>query len=266
MSARLYRVAMVVVGVDVVAIVSGAWVTSSRIALSRSQGVGFHEGLGVAAVLWALVLCLGDVRRRAGWLVLAIVALAALTGWPSLHGVGHAIFAHLSLGCATAGAVLSSAGWAKTGDRVELGSWAALRPAAIATPAAVMLQISLGALYRHEVIGVMPHMLGAMVVALLTLVVSTVLLQQFSFQRQLKNAATVLISVVLAQVCLGIVAFLMRLMNFNTSQAFAWTATAHVAVGALTLAASVVTAMLVARFCADDTRDGRSTQSSGPST
>jgi heme A synthase len=116
------------------------------------------------------------------------------------------------------------------------------------TPPAVLAQISLGALYRHQITGVMPHMLGAMVVALLTLGVSVILLQHFPDLRELKSAATALISAVLAQVCLGIAVFFMLLLGVGNIPAFAWLATGHVCVGTLTFAAGIVTAMQVGRY------------------
>jgi hypothetical protein len=266
MGAPLHRWATAVVVLEFAAMVSGAATSSNRIAFGHSQAVGFHKGLSISAVVFAMALCFVAARSRASWLVLSSIAVAGLTGWPSLHVVWHAVFAHLALGLGTAAVVLSSAAWAKPAESIDLGPWRALRPAAIVMPGMVLIQISLGALYRHQVIGVMLHMLGAMVVALLALVVSVILVQHFGEHRHLKRAATALMSVVLAQVCLGIAVFIIVLLNFNNTAAFAWMATGHVCVGALTLAASVVTAMQVVRFCADDTRADRSTQSTGPST
>jgi len=266
MSSELHRWARAVAVLELLAIFSGALSTSSRLAFNASLAVGFHTGLSMSAIVFAIALCFRAARRPAPWLVLASIALAALSGWPSLQVVSHAVLSHLALALATAAVVLYSPSWVKPAERVELGSWSALRPAAIVTPGAILIQISLGALYRHQVIGVMAHMLGAMIVALLTLVVSTILLQHFSSQPELKSAATSLISAVLAQVCLGIAVFIMVLLNSNNTWAFALTATGHVTMGSLTLAASVVTALQVARLCAGDTLDGRSKQSTGPST
>jgi hypothetical protein len=266
MGAALDRWARAVVVLELLAIVSGALTTSNRISFGYSQAVGFHRGLSMSAVVFAIGLSFVAPRRLASWLVLSSIALAGLSGWPSLHVVWHAVLSHSALGLGTAAMVLYSPEWAKAVERIDLGSWSAVRPAAIATPGAVLVQISLGALYRHQVIGVMAHMLGAMVVALLTLVVSVILLQHFGNYKQLKSAATSLISAMLVQVCLGIAVVMMLLLNAGNSIVFAMTATAHVFMGALTLAAGVVTAMQVARLCAGDTRADRSMRSTGPST
>jgi len=267
---NVHRFAIAVAATQLIAIVSGAYITSSRIALGPGLArwvSAAHAGIGIAVLALALGLCLAAPRVAAASIGFASLVLAVVvSGWPVLRVVWHAVFAHSSVALTTAVAVVTSSAWIKPAERVELGSWSALRPAAIATPPAVLVQISLGALYRHQVIGVMPHMLGAMVVALLTLVVSVVLLQHFTACRPLQSAATALISIVLAQVCLGIAVFIMVLLDAGNTPAFAWTATAHVSVGSVTLAASVVTAILVARLCVGDTPADRNTQSSGPST
>src|SRR5215470_7503826 len=102
MGAPLDRWARAVVVLVLLAIASGAFATSNRIAFGQSKGVGFHTGLSIVAVLCAIALCLMASRQLASWLVLSSIALAGLTGWPSVHAVWHAIFAHLSLGLATA--------------------------------------------------------------------------------------------------------------------------------------------------------------------
>jgi len=115
------------------------------------------------------------------------------------------------------------------------------------TPFLVIVQISLGAAYRHKVLGVMPHMAGAMLVVLPLLVVSVLLLQNFPAHPTLRPVAIAAMSVVLLQASLGIAAFVMRLMDFDTSKGFLFLAATHVCVGALTLAASVVLALEVRR-------------------
>ena len=106
----------------------------------------------------------------------------------------------------------------------------------------------MGALYRHQILGVMPHMLGAMVVAILALIVSMILIQHFGDQPQLKSSASALIAVVLAQACLGIAAFLMLLLGAGNTSAFIWLTTGHVCVGSLAFATSVVAGMQAHRY------------------
>jgi len=159
--------------------------------------------------------------------------------------VWHAIFAHLSIAFLTGAVVMTSPAWSEPAKPVTAAK--VLRLAGLATPTAVLIQIALGALYRHQITGVMPHMLGAMLVALLALLVSVTLIQNFPEHQPLKRAATLLISMVLAQVCLGVAVFVMLLLGAGNTAAFTWTATGHVTVGTLAFAASMLMAMQVER-------------------
>ena len=122
-----------------------------------------------------------------------------------------------------------------------------LRPLAVAIPPVVFLQITLGAAFRHDVTSVMPHMAVAMGVALLALIGSSQILQNFARPPAMRQAAIALISIVLTQVCLGIGAFLMLLLSSAGTSYFVLVSVTHVAVGASTLATSVVMAMQVWR-------------------
>jgi len=253
------RYIAVVWSAALLAILSGAFITSGKIGLSPAQPVPSsapHVIIASLALLLTLALCISVPRfRLAAWLGFASLALSGAIGAmaPLTPGliVLHAVFAHLSLVLITGAAVLSSLASTKQAEPLDPGSWTALRPMALITPPFVLLQITMGALYRHEIVGVMPHMLGAMIVAILTLVVSVILLQNFRSSRELTNSATALISIVLAQVCLGIAVFIMLLLGVGSGPIFAWLATAHVSVGALTFVASVVTAIYVKRFIAE---------------
>lgn len=255
---RNVRLTLAAAMVGLIAIVSGAFITSTKVAFEPSQpepSAGAHRAVALLAI--GLMCVTIAARRPAGaervatFAALASLIASAATGWtPALSpaaAVCHAAFAHLFTASITATLVMTISSWNRTPVRLVAGSWSALRPAAIAAPGAVFGQIVLGALYRHELTGVMPHMLGAMVVALLTMAVSAIVLQHFSESPDLKRAATLLISAVLLQVCLGIAVFTMLLLNVRDSEAFLWLATAHVTTGTLVLAASVLMAMQVAR-------------------
>ncbi len=220
--------------VVLLAIASGAFLTSAK------QGYAVHVALSVAAIAAMLYFARTSRFARAS---LAAMAISAAIGWlaPSA-AVWHAVIGHLAIAFAAA-AVISSAKI----DPISPGEWHALRPAALVAPLAVYFQIAMGALYRHQVTGIMPHMFGAMVVALLSLVVSVIVLQHFGERRDLKKAATSLISAVLLQVCLGVTAFVMQLLEANTNPAYVWISAAHVTVGSVVLAAGVLMAIEVFR-------------------
>lgn len=241
--------------VGLAAIVSGAYITSVGVALQPGQAEptpDLHRiiaFLGIAVAI-AAPLARGRSRPQLNALIAALLALitSAAIGWNHplfpAAAVAHASVSHVFT-AAIALALLVDA--PKPKERIAAGAWTALRPVALWTPAAVFVQIVLGALYRHQITGIMPHMLGAMVVALLTIVVSAILLQHFSQSPALKRAAAVLMTAVLLQICLGTVVFLLLLLNASNTGAFVWIATAHVTTGTLVFAASIFVAIEVRR-------------------
>jgi hypothetical protein len=107
---------------------------------------------------------------------------------------------------------------------------------------AVLAQICLGAAYRHEFWGVLPHMAGAAVATALLLIWCLLLLQE---TRAPRKPAIAVMAIVLAQVSLGIAAFTLRLLDLESSRWFSVVSAAHISVGALTLAAAVLLGRLV---------------------
>jgi hypothetical protein len=117
---------------------------------------------------------------------------------------------------------------------------AGLRRPVLACPVLVLVQIALGAAYRHKLTEVLPHMAGAMLIAGYLLIVCALVLQQHAAPR---TAAKALLAIVLLQVSLGTAAFLMRLLELDGHGAFEVLSVAHVCTGSLTLAASLVLAL-----------------------
>jgi hypothetical protein len=252
---RAHKVILAIAVSEWITLATGAFETSSRIALNVPKFGTVHVALAVGALFAGFGLCFwGRFARTALWLTFTSLVLSGITGWISHASPGrivwHAVFSHLAVALATVAAVLTSPSWSQPAKSISAEPWNALRPAAQLTPPIVLFQIAMGALYRHQILGVMPHMLGAMVVAILTLVVSVTLIQHFGDHPQLKSAASALIAVVLAQVCLGIAAFLMLLLGAGNTSAFVWVTTGHVGVGSLTFAASVVAGMQARRYLA----------------
>ena len=236
------------------AIVSGAYVTSVAVAVQpglAQPNLELHRIIAFLAIAAGIAVLLARPRsRQLHGLVAALIALiaSATVGWnhplSPAAAVAHASASHIFT-AAVAFALIAETAPPK--EAIPAGSWTALRPVALWTPAAVFVQIVLGALYRHQITGIMPHMLGAMVVALLTIVVSAILLQHFSQSPALKRAAALLMTAVLLQICLGIAVFLLLLLNASNTSAFVWLATAHVTTGTLVFAASILMSIEVRR-------------------
>lgn len=266
MNPPLHRYANLVVVLAIAAMVTGAVITSANVAARQAQsaispvnGRTLHEAVSIGLTLVALGLAISISRSPAPvwlriivWSAIVTLAIDAALGWrtPPLTAnvaVLHALLAHIFFSLATVTAVGTSSSWNSPPERVDGSSKPFLRPLVVAIPPVVFLQITLGAAFRHDITSVMPHMAIAMFVAFLALIGSSVVLQNFPRPAAMRHAAVALISLVLTQVCLGIGAFIMLVLNSAGTFYFVAVTVGHVLIGASTLAASVVMAMQVWR-------------------
>src|SRR5690349_7751060 len=107
-------------------------------------------------------------------------------------------------------------------------------------PAVVLMQIVLGACYRHRIIGVLPHLMGAVIALLLIPAVSVLVLQNPFGPRTLRAAAATALGVTLLQATLGTTTLVMELLNLSAVPVLTVSAAIHTVTAALTLAASAV--------------------------
>ena len=176
------------------------------------------------------VLLLGLVRFGwAGWIGIAVAALEFVPASP----IFHACLAPVVLAIVILIRTEPLPGTAES-RRAESGK--GLGWLAMLTPPLLLMQIAFGAAYRHKVWGVLPHLGGAMTVACLVLVLCTLLLQR---RPLLRRPAIVAMSMVLAQVSLGITSYILLILDLDTGLWFRIFSTAHVTLGAATLAATV---------------------------
>jgi len=243
-------------------VVTGAYITSSEVVARLAQSSAepnqiAHRALGAALVLVAIGLAIASrslPTRALAWTGTALLAALAASGWPGaplspVLGVFHALLSHLYFAIAIATAVVTSKHWSRPAELADVRK-PFLRPLALGTPPVVLTQITLGALYRHNVIGIILHIAVAMAVALLALILCSVVLQNYTRPPELKRAAGTLMGAVLVQVSLGIASLVMLLLNFTATNYFVAATVAHVLIGASTLAASAVMAMEVWRSAA----------------
>ena len=210
--------------------------------------------LTVALVLWLILADSRPEGRRLGWITLAIAALEGVVGISSVQsmvprtaGIAHALLAQLFFAALVAIAMVTSQAWSRGSEYVNDYGWPSNRSLAILTPIMVLLQIALGAAFRQKALTLLPHVLGAMFVALVILLEGIFVLQQFSAHRALRLAAKTLLGVAFGQVFLGITALTMKSMADDTVPAVIATVAAHVTGGALTLAATIVLSILIRR-------------------
>jgi heme A synthase len=208
--------------------------------------------LTLGLVAWLSVAKEKTWLRWLGWAALAGMLLEAGLGEQSSAarmtdalGLLHAYLAQFLFATLVAIAVYASPSWDRTPELVP--DRFSLRAMALIAPALVILQVGLGAAYRHKEMGVLTHIFGAFLVAGFILLVGVLAVKQYPTHRFIRPAAVTLMSITGAQVLLGFSAFLVRLMTDNVTPAVVISTVAHVCTGALTLASSVVLAIYIRR-------------------
>ena len=263
----MHRYAVLLAAFTLFLIITGAAVTSSHEEAPApimttgvfSQQAHAVEGsvAGLLALGFAIGLSFVDKRTwvcRLAWTVLAAFALQGALGvqtllksFPGSAGVALAGLAQLIFAGTVLLAVFTSRSFQAGPEPVVDHGWPSLRSLAVITPSLVLIQVLLGAAFRHKALGVMWHILGAMVVALMTLILGMFVLQQFPKHHSLRPAAIVLMTFTFTQVLIGTAVISMQMMaNANTPPVVVVTVI-HVATGALTLAASLVIAVQIRR-------------------
>ena len=239
------------------AVVTGARVTSANTMPGLDIGMwkGLHRGLSTVVVLGALALAFKASGALRTWLFGA-VALSALPGGMleakvavQAAGVLHAVAAAI-LASVTAVAALQ-AGWQGEVTTVEDEGSPSLAKLARATWIGLLMQTALGALYRHQIVGLMAHVAGAMLVMGMVMYAGIAAFSTANAPAAVKRPALILLIMTGVQMLFGLAASLYRMevMDHATGQAAMLTFTViHVAVGAMTTACSALMGMQIKRY------------------
>jgi cytochrome c oxidase assembly protein subunit 15 len=213
--------------------------------------------LSIAVWTW-----LADRRRWMKWL--GVGALGTVITQAVLGGLTVLLFqppwvssAHAAVGqtffcIAVCIALFTGQQWVEEVPRVELDS---RRPSLIALTLvsilALYVQLLLGAMFRHHGMSWWPHALNATLVAAVLAWTSIRALSCYSRIDAVRVPAITMLSLLIAQLCLGFVAFITRVAwgrdAVQPGLPMVVSTVAHVAVGALLLATSVVLAIQVWR-------------------
>lgn len=274
----LHRYAVTLAVCTLLLVVAGASVTSNQAGLSVPDwplsygqvmpqmigGVLFEHGhrmvatfvglLTIGLAIWLTVAERRKWMKTLGWIALGAVIVQGLLGGltvllllPPAVSVSHACLAQLFFSTTVAIAVFTSRSWQDGPELVRDYGTPSLRSLAMIVPVLLLLQVALGAAFRHGAMTVMAHVIGAMVVAPAALIVCAFVMHQFPEHRALHKSAVALLSITVAQVALGIGAYMARLNAEKSPLVMVIVTVAHVATGALTLASSVVLAIEVRR-------------------
>lgn len=250
----LHRCAVLLAGCGFLSVLTGAAVTNNPERPFYSFGQShFWVGAAVGALTLAMAIWIQKAEdrrwlRRIGWIAAAAVTVQAILGLqpvpqPPAIRVAHALLAQLLFAAMVVIAAGTSQGWRKTTAPAATSS--ALRLIAMLTPVVVLGQVALGTLFRHGVIEVMPHLMGAFPAAFFILGLALPVIY-WPEQHSLRCAARVLVTVMAVQVFLGMAIFSMQAMDVDPSVMIVVTMV-HAATGALTLTATILLAVLIHR-------------------
>ncbi len=245
----LHRYAIFVALVALIAIAAGAIFTSLArpIAATPAASINpafefWHSIIGSAALAFMLGLAIG-IRSQLGWIGFSAAVLDAALH--QLSPILHAVLAQVFFGAVVGVALTTSSSWMRGPEPIEDSWHPSMRSLAVAVPAIILLQTTLGASYRYHALGVIWHILNAMLVLLLILIVAVFLIRQFPQHPTLRPAAVALAVITSIQVLLGFTTFLMLILFPETSLAVVITSVLHVSTGALTFGAGLALAILI---------------------
>jgi heme a synthase len=277
----VHRFSVFVVLWTILLLIAGALVTSNDAALSVPDwplsygtltppmvgGIVYEHshrlvaaGLGIFALLLAIVLWVADERRWLRWFgviaVLGVIVQAILGGQVVIRllhywlPVIHACFAQIVFAAVLSIAVFTSRWWMSERPQLEDRGSPSIHAVALLNAGVIFFQVFLGAAFRHQEMPIWPHIAGALAVLAMVIWTAVVLRKRFSESRELSRSRILLHAIFGVQFLLGLGTYWSRLTTADAPQpvplTIALTVT-HTVVGALVFAASVAIVLVCYR-------------------
>lgn len=217
-----HRVIAAAVGLTTAILAARAW-TSEQRPLLRKLSLGAFAGILMQALLGGVRVWFPEYKP--------IIALL------------HALVAQSFFGLIVALILLTSADWWKPRPMKEDARFPSIRLLAVITACVVLMQLVLGAGFRHGAFGIMPHVAGAVVVSSFVIWTALVILRSYGGDAYLRRPALAMLALLSCQVALGDMAYAARLksrLDPQPLEPMISLTVAHVVVGALVLASVVV--------------------------
>jgi len=281
-SSWLHRFTLLTTGCTFLLIIAGALVTGNEAGLAvpdwpLSYGslmppmignIRYEHGhrmvatfVGFLTIVLAVWLWRRESRkmvRNLGFIALATVVAQGILGGatvllflPTAISVSHACLAQAFFCILVSLAVMTSPGWDKSeASRVPENRGARLLRLSALTTGTIYLQLILGAALRHAKSGIVLHVVGAFIVTTLVFLLVTRVCRHYSGCPKLVRSASILTLLLIGQLFLGAGSYWVRLAARNDVQPallMVTVTTAHVALGALVLATSLVLTLRVHR-------------------
>jgi heme a synthase len=235
----------------------GRWLLSSQHWAANVRYEYSHRFIagvvGVATFLlaaWTLIVERRRWMRRLALIAFAGVVIQAVIGGVRVHfpaykpliAVPHALVAQSFLGVIVAIAIFTSRSWSERRDVALDSGKPPLRTLVTLTLGALLIQLVLGAGFRHGAFGIVPHVVGAIVTATMVSLTAFTVLRRYRSDGYLARPARTALVLLGVQLVLGVSAYVARLASVGDPQPLEpmiSLTVAHLVVGALMLAAMV---------------------------
>ena len=241
------------------------WIIDSNRFIANVRFEYSHRVIaGTVGTLTLILAIIAVLRERRNWVrnlaiaaFLLVIAQAVIGGirvhYPTYKAeiaIPHALIAQSFLSLLVGIAVFTSRQWRDTVALISDKTALSLRSLAPLTTGAMLIQLVLGAGFRHQAFGIMPHVFGAVFVAFFVFLTGTLTITRHSNEQYLQRPAMVAIGLVVVQIGLGISSYFARMAAVNDPQPLEpmiSLTVAHVLTGALTLTAMVVLTLRIYR-------------------
>jgi len=224
-----HRVIATVIGILTIVLASWIWKVEKR---------AWMRWLGLAA--------LGGVIAQG-----ILGAMTVKMFQPPPISAAHATLAQLFFSTVVSIAVFTSPWWQSASIEVTDPGVPRISTLAIWTVIAVFLQLIMGAAFRHKAFGIVPHLIGAVIVTILIFMTARALKRRFGAVLPLRNCAKLLHILIGVQLLLGAAAWWSRVYAEHFPQPIPVMVTltvVHTVTGALVLATTLITALISFRL------------------
>lgn len=251
----------------------GRWLISSNNFVANVRFEYSHRVIagvvGITTLLLAVWAQISERRswvRKLGWIALVGVAAQAGIGgvrvllpeYKALIAIPHALVAQSFFAVLVAMVVFTSRSWSAAHKVKPDTAGMPLRKLVAATVGGVLIQLVLGAGFRHQAFGIIPHAVGAVVVTLLIGSTLVAVIRHHGDDDYLARPAKVAFGLLVVQLGLGVAAYFARLASAGDPQPLEpmiSLTVAHLVVGGLTLASMVVLALRSHQVLAGENED-----------
>ena len=209
--------------------------------------------LTVALAIWISLSKLRGSARRWAWVAVALVVVQALLGAARVL-LGHAAFvatihatvAQIFFITVVSLTMFTSEWWQRGLPLLEDAGTPKMRALSVWLTAVILVQLVLGAGFRHGAFGILPHLLGFLVVTWMVIWTARIANKRFGQVADVRRWVVMLHSTFGTQVILGFLAYwAVSQARLAAQPVLLYTVieVAHVVMGALVLASSVLLAL-----------------------